>query len=430
MLDMKEIRERLELREAVQQAADLKGIPFSVAELVAADEERRALLLETEELRSRRNRYSEDISRMMREGRRDEAEEVKQQVKKVNARLAGTEKPLREAEAKWTELMLLAPNIVSPDTPEGRSDEDNVEVKRVGEPPVFAFEPKDHVDLGEIHRLMDLPRGVKTAGTRNYYLTGSGVLLHRAVQQLALDLLASKGFTLYDVPLMVRTEALNNTAFFPLGQDQTFQMAEENKWLVGTSEVPLVSYYNGEIVEAAEPIRMAAASLCFRSEIGSAGRDVRGLYRVHQFAKVEQVVLCEADLEVSERLHREITANAEELLQLLELPYRVMAVCTGDMSQKTYKQFDIETWMPSRSAYGETHSSSNLLDFQARRSNIRYRDREGKLQYCHTLNNTAVASPRILIPLLENHQQEDGSVLIPKALQPYMNGLERLQIQD
>lgn len=430
MLDMKEIRERLELREAVQQAADLKGIPFSVAELVAADEERRALLLETEELRSRRNRYSEDISRMMREGRRDEAEEVKQQVKKVNARLAGTEKPLREAEAKWTELMLLAPNIVSPDTPEGRSDEDNVEVKRVGEPPVFAFEPKDHVDLGEIHRLMDLPRGVKTAGTRNYYLTGSGVLLHRAVQQLALDLLASKGFTLYDVPLMVRTEALNNTAFFPLGQDQTFQMAEENKWLVGTSEVPLVSYYSGEIVEAAEPIRMAAASLCFRSEIGSAGRDVRGLYRVHQFAKVEQVVLCEADLEVSERLHREITANAEELLQLLELPYRVMAVCTGDMSQKTYKQFDIETWMPSRSAYGETHSSSNLLDFQARRSNIRYRDREGKLQYCHTLNNTAVASPRILIPLLENHQQEDGSVLIPKALQPYMNGLERLQIQD
>lgn len=429
MLDMKEIRERLELRDAVQQAADLKGIPFSVAELIAADEERRALLLETEELRSRRNSYSEDISRMMREGRRDEAEEVKQQVKKVNTRLSDTEKPLREAEAKWAELMLLAPNIVSPDTPEGRSDEDNVEVKRVGEPPVFTFEPKDHVDLGEIHRLMDLPRGVKTAGTRNYYLTGSGVLLHRAVQQLALDLLASKGFTLYDVPLMVRTEALNNTAFFPLGQDQTFQMAEENKWLVGTSEVPLVSYYSGEIVDAAEPIRMTAASLCFRSEIGSAGRDVRGLYRVHQFAKVEQVVLCEADLEVSERLHREITANAEELLQLLELPYRVMAVCTGDMSQKTYKQYDIETWMPSRGAYGETHSSSNLLDFQARRSNIRYRDRDGKLQYCHTLNNTAVASPRILIPLLENHQQEDGSVLIPKALQPYMNGLERLQIQ-
>lgn len=429
MLDMKEIRERLELRDAVQQAADLKGIPFSVAELVAADEERRALLLETEELRGRRNRYSEDISRMMREGRRDEAEEVKQQVKKVNTRLADTEKPLREAEAKWTQLMLLAPNIVSPDTPEGRSDEDNVEVKRVGEPPVFTFEPKDHVDLGELHRLMDLPRGVKTAGTRNYYLTGSGVLLHRAVQQLALDLLASKGFTLYDVPLMVRTEALNNTAFFPLGQDQTFQMAEENKWLVGTSEVPLVSYYSGEIVDVAEPIRMTAASLCFRSEIGSAGRDVRGLYRVHQFAKVEQVVLCEADLEVSERLHREITANAEELLQLLELPYRMMAVCTGDMSQKTYKQFDIETWMPSRGAYGETHSSSNLLDFQARRSNIRYRDRDGKLQYCHTLNNTAVASPRILIPLLENHQQEDGSVLIPKALQPYMNGLERLQIQ-
>ncbi|MNZ56604.1 Serine--tRNA ligase [compost metagenome] len=251
-------------------------------------------------------------------------------------------------------------------------------------------------------------------------------MLHRAVQQLAVDLLLRKGFTLLDVPLMVRTEAMLQTGYFPLGEDQTYQIAGEDKWLAGTSEVPLIAYYGNEIVDAHKPIKLAAASMCFRSEVGSAGRDVHGLYRVHQFAKVEQVILCEADPELSERLLQEITANAEELLQCLELPYRVMAVCTGDMSQKTYKQYDIETWMPSRQAYGETHSSSNLHDFQARRSNIRYRDGNGILRYCHTLNNTAVASPRILIPLLENHQEEDGTVRIPLALQPYLSGMQRL----
>lgn len=225
---------------------------------------------------------------------------------------------------------------------------------------------------------------------------------------------------------MVRTEAMNHTGFFPLGEDQTYRIANEDKWLVGTSEVPMVAYYADEIIDADRPIKLAAASTCFRSEVGSAGRDVHGLYRVHQFAKVEQVILCKADPVLSEALLQQITANAEELLQCLELPYRVMAVCTGDMSQKTYKQYDIETWMPSRGAYGETHSSSNLHDFQARRSNIRYRDKDGSLKFCHTLNNTAVASPRILIPLLENHQQEDGSIRIPAALQPYMNGMQQI----
>lgn len=218
-----------------------------------------------------------------------------------------------------------------------------------------------------------------------------------------------------------------NTGYFPAGTDSAYRIDGENRWLIGTSEVPLVAYYDNEIVDVAEPIRLTAATACFRSEVGSAGRDVHGLYRVHQFAKVEQVVFCEADPARSEAMLHEITANAEQLLQLLELPYRVVAVCTGDMSQKNVKQFDIETWMPSRQAYGETHSSSNVHDFQARRSNIRYRDAEGKLRYCHTLNNTAVATPRILIPLLENHQLEDGSIYIPPALRPYMNGLETLQ---
>lgn len=428
MIDMKWLREREEHQEEVQKVADHKGISISVPELMELDEQRRMLLQEVEMHRQERNQLTQDISVLMREGNRELAEPIKLNVKNINEQLTLEEKQLREIEAAYNELLMLVPNIVSLDTPIGASDQDNVEIKSVGTPKVFDFQLRDHVELGEMHKMMDIPRGVKTAGSRNYYLTGIGVQLHRAVQQLALDMLVSKGFTLFDVPLMVRTETLMNTAFFPLGKDQTFHIPDENKWLVGTSEVPLVSYYSGETVDVTEPLKLAAASLCFRSEIGSAGKDVRGLYRVHQFAKVEQVILCEANHKLSERMLQEITANAEELLQKLELPYRVMAVCTGDLSQKTYKQYDIETWMPSRGAYGETHSSSNLLDFQARRSNIRYRDQEGNMQYCHTLNNTAVASPRILIPLLENHQQEDGSIAIPKALQPYLNGLERITL--
>lgn len=427
MLDMKWIRESTENQEELQRVADQKGIALSVAELVRLDDQRRTLLLTVEGLRQRRNTVSQEISTLVRQGKQEEAERTKQQVKDINMELDEQEALYRKVDADYAQLLILVPNIVSPDTPVGASDEDNVEIRRVGEPPVFDYEYKDHVTLGEQHRMIDIPRGVKTAGTRSYYLTGIGAMLHRAVQQLAVDMLVAKGFTLMDVPLTVRTEAMENTAFFPLGQEQAFQITEQDKWLVGTSEVPLVSFYSGEIVDVAQPIRLAAASLCFRSEVGSGGRDVHGLYRVHQFAKVEQVVLCEASAETSEQLLQEITANAEELLQKLELPYRVVAVCTGDMSQKTYKQYDIETWMPSRGAYGETHSSSNLLDFQARRSNIRYRDSEGKLRYCHTLNNTAVASPRILIPLLENHQRADGSILIPKALRPYMNGMERIE---
>ncbi|RAR44320.1 serine--tRNA ligase [Paenibacillus sp. MDMC362] len=427
MLDMKWVRESTENQEELQRVADQKGIALSVAELVRLDDQRRTLLLTVEGLRQRRNAMSQEISKLVRQGKQEEAERTKQQVKDINMELDEQEALYRKVDAGYAQLLILVPNIVSPDTPVGASDEDNVEIRRVGEPPVLDYEFRDHVTLGEQHRMIDIPRGVKTAGTRSYYLTGIGAVLHRAVQQLAVDMLVAKGFTLMDVPLTVRTEAMENTAFFPLGQDQAFQITEQDKWLVGTSEVPLVSFYSGEVVDVTQPIRLAAASLCFRSEVGSGGRDVHGLYRVHQFAKVEQVVLCEASAETSEQLLQEITANAEELLQKLELPYRVVAVCTGDMSQKTYKQYDIETWMPSRGAYGETHSSSNLLDFQARRSNIRYRDAEGKLRYCHTLNNTAVASPRILIPLLENHQQADGSILIPKALRPYMNGMERIE---
>ncbi|QGQ97266.1 serine--tRNA ligase [Paenibacillus psychroresistens] len=425
MLEIKFIRQNPEM---LQRISDQKGITLSIKELLVWDEKKRLLLKETELLRETRNNLSQQFANSSQHGKPNDLESIKAAAKEVNQQLNEVETALTEAVTQFHTLMILVPNVISPDTPIGRSDEDNVEIKRVGEIPCFDFEPKDHVKLGEIHAIIDIPRGVKVAGKRNYFLKGNGLFLHRAVQQLTLDLLADRGFTALDVPLMVRGAALSNTAFFPLGVDQTFKIAEEDKWLVGTSEVPMVSYYSDEIIDVTEPIKLAAISACFRSEIGAAGKDVHGLYRVHQFAKVEQVILCENDPLVSERILQEITQNAEEIMQLLELPYRIVAVCTGDMSQKTYKQYDIETWMPSRQAYGETHSSSNLHDFQARRSNIRYRTADGTLQYCHTLNNTAVASPRILIPLLENHQEADGSIRIPKALQKYMNGLERITI--
>ncbi|SDD48780.1 seryl-tRNA synthetase [Paenibacillus sp. UNCCL117] len=422
MLELDWIHEH---EEQIQQVADQKGIRIAIRELLAVDADRRRLLRQVEELRRQRNRDSEAIAAQLRGGHTVEAEKLKHGVKEVNGRLAVLESELDAAQRRLRELMLLVPNPVSPDTPRGYSEADNVECRRFGEPPSFGFEPRDHMALGDLHRIIDVPRGVRTAGSRQYYLQGAGALLHRAVQQLALDMLLARGFTLLEVPLMARTESLVNTGFFPTGEDQTFPIKGEDKWLVGTSEVPLIAYYSGEVVDLSQPLRLAAVSTCFRSEVGSAGKDVHGLYRVHQFAKVEQVILCEADPELSERLLQEITRNAEDLLRLLELPYRVMAVCAGDMSAKSYKQYDIETWMPSRQAYGETHSASALLDYQARRAQIRYR-KDGQLRCCHTLNNTAVATPRILIPLLENHQQEDGSIRIPQALRPYMNGLELL----
>ncbi|WP_168123936.1 serine--tRNA ligase [Paenibacillus sp. HB172176] len=423
MLDMKWIREHA---EEVERVAVWKGIELSMEELLALDARKRRLQGKLDEQRTVRNKRSGEIAKLLREGRTQDAEASKEEVRRCNERIGQWELELAQTEKQFLAWYERVPNIVSPDSPIGRSDADNVEVTRVGEPPLFDFPLKDHMELGELHGLLDVARGVKAAGSRHYYLKGAGVLLHRAVQQLAVDMLLEHGFTLLDVPLMARGQAMFGTGFFPLGEDQTYRLAEEDRYLVGTSEVPLVTYYAGEIVDVEEPIKLCAASMCFRSEVGSAGRDVHGLYRVHQFAKVEQVVICKADPEQSEAMLQEITGHAKKVLEMLELPYRQMAVCTGDMSQKTYKQYDLEAWMPSRAAYGETHSSSNVLDFQARRSNIRYRDETGELRFCHTLNNTAVASPRILIPLLENHQQEDGSIRIPEALQPYLGGVKAL----
>ncbi|MFF2909417.1 serine--tRNA ligase [Paenibacillus sp. NPDC057934] len=423
MLDMNWIKENT---ETLRSTATQKNVVFPLDELLAWEDKRRSLLQETEQLRAKRNALTKEVEQWLREGNRPAGEAAKERVREINSALTGLETGLAEAEQRSSELMLLAPNPVSLDTPVGRDDSDNVELRRVGTPPEFDFTPRDHVELGELHDILDIPRGVKAGGPRSYVLKGAGLYLHLAVQRLALDVLTERGFTVMDVPVIVRPETLQRTGFFPGGMEQTYELNGENRWLAGTSEVSLVSLYSDEIVDLDSPLRIAGMSTCFRREVGSAGRDVRGLYRVHQFSKIEQVILCRKDAGVSESLLQEITANAEYILELLELPYRVVAVCTGDMALKTHKQYDIETWMPSRGAYGETHSASNLLDFQARRSGIRYRDYDGRLQYCHTLNNTAVATPRILIPLLENHQQEDGSIYIPQALRKYMDGQTQL----
>ncbi|WP_322907960.1 serine--tRNA ligase [Paenibacillus campi] len=473
MLDIQYIQQHATL---LQDIATKKHIQLSIDELLHTYQARNQLMQQMEQLRQQRNQLTRQIGAQMKQQQTAaktsshnhpaerpqtpivyanddreqsakasgtlptahqhayahapaDAEQMRLLAKHINAQLQQLEPQAERIQQQYDTLMNLVPNIVAPDTPDGQCDADNVVLKQYGTVPEFPFPLKDHVELGELHGLFDTARGVKVSGSRQYYLTGNGVLLHRAVQQLAFDLLLGKGYTPLEVPMLVRGAALQNTGFFPLGIEQTFKIENEDHWLTGTSEVALVSYYQNEIVDlSAGAIKLAAASQSFRSEVGSAGKDVRGLYRVHQFAKVEQVIVCEADPQQSEQIHAEITANAEQLLQLLELPYQVVAVCIGDMSQKTYKQYDIETWMPGRQAYGETHSSSNLHDFQARRANIRYRAADGKLRYCHTLNNTAVASPRILIPLLENHQQADGSVYIPVALRPYLNGMEKLEM--
>lgn len=416
MLDVKWVRHHV---EELQQVADAKGLSVSVHEFVEVEAARRRALQEVEMLREERNQLSREMAKRVAEG--EQAGRIETKNKRSQVQLREREQVFRQLDEKYQQLLLQLPNYVSPDTPFGKSDADNVEWKRVGEIPRFDFPLKDHVELATLHHMLDIRRGVKVSGARGYFLQNDGVHLHRAVQQLCIDLLATRRFTVMDVPVLVREQALWNTGFFPVGRESTY-LVSDDLWLAGTAEVPLVSYYANEVIDVTEPIRLAGVSPCFRREVGSAGRDVHGLYRVHQFAKVEQVILCENNLNTTNDLFDEITQNAEDILDLLELPYRVVRVCTGDLSQKNYKQLDIETWMPSRNAYGETHSSSILLDFQSRRSNIRYRDKRGQLAYCHTLNNTAVASPRILIPLLENHQREDGSIYIPKALRPYMNG--------
>ena len=437
MLDIRYIRQN---PDKIREAAARKRFKFDVDALIALDDRRRQLQQELDGLRHEQKKAGEMIGQLRGKGKKkgaapDDAAAVEAQLaetmkrmEEVKARGKQLEDEAQKVQQEFDALMLRVPQVPADEVPLGKDESENVEIKRVGEVPKFDFEPKDHVQLGTSLDIIDIERGVKEAGSRNYILKGDGTLLHMAILRFTLDTLMAKGFTPMTVPVLVRDALMYGTGYYPGGEEQAYRCERDEMSLVGTAEVPLTGYYSDEILAEDElPKRFCAWSNCFRREAGAAGKDTYGLYRIHIFEKIEQVIVCKADVATSIEHHQEILGNAEQILQALELPYRVVNVCTGDLGQGQVQKFDIETWMPSRGNYGETHSASRFYDFQARRLNLRYRDKEGKLQFCHTLNNTAIASPRVLIPLLEIYQNADGTVTIPKVLRPYMGGRERIE---
>jgi seryl-tRNA synthetase len=420
MLDIGYIRAHA---DEVKRAVARKRFDVDIDRLLALDAERRTSLAEVNSLRQQRNELSELIPKLP----AAERPAAILRGKGLRDRIAQLEQAIGPAQDELEQLMLRVPSVPLPEVPDGATDADNVELRRFGEPPRFDFPPRDHIELALGLGLVDFDGPRRYAGARSYALTGDGVLLELAVLQYALNSLIHKGFTAVSPPVLVRDVALQGTGFFPLGREDTFALERDDMFLVGTSEVGLVSLFREQILdEATLPRRLAGISPCFRREAGAAGKDTRGLYRVYQFQKVEQVVICANDPEVSRAEHLAILGNSEEILRGLGIPHRVALACAGELGQGQVLKHEIESWMPSRGAYSETHSCSTLHEFQARRSMIRYRDAADKVRYCHTLNNTAIASPRILIPLLENFQQADGSVAIPAVLRPYLGGRDRL----
>ncbi|HZM16811.1 MAG TPA: serine--tRNA ligase [Candidatus Krumholzibacteria bacterium] len=421
MLDIRTIRAH---PDAVRQAAELKRIPLDLDRILALDVERRRLIQSADELKARQNRTSKQIATL-------QGEERERRIKEMQELVASIKRMSEEMKTVDTELealLLLVPNLPAADVPPGESEADNVEIRRWGTPRQFDFEFKDHVQLGLELGLVDFERAAKMAGSRTYFLRGTGALLELAVLRFALDHIVAKGFVPMLVPHLVRPMAMIGTAYYPGGEEQAYQVERDGLSLIGTSEVPITSYHASEILEQTElPKLYAGWSVCFRREAGTYGKDTRGLFRIHQFQKIEQVVICRNDEEESMRWHQAILRNSEEILQSLDLPYRVVNVCGGDLGRPQVQKFDLETWMPSRRAYAETHSASRFHDFQARRLDLRYRDSDGRVQYCHTLNNTVLASPRILIAILENNQRDDGSVVVPPVLRAYLGGLELLE---
>ena len=421
MLDIKYIRAE---PEAVKAGAAKKRIPLDLDAILVLDKEVREAGVAIDDMRNRQKTASKRIGEAPAADRPKLAEEQKAE----KAALQEREKELTALQARLRELLLRVPNVPAAEVPEGKDDSENVEIKKWGTPRNFDFEPKDHIALGEQNDWIDVERGARIAGSRNYFLKGDLSLLEGAVMRYALDRMVKKGFLPMSVPTLVRREVMVGTGYFPGGEDQAYRCDDRDDLvLVGTAEVPVTAYHQDEILDLKSlPRKYVALSSCYRREAGTYGKDTRGLYRVHQFQKVEQVVIDVADAAVSLAHHHDIVKNAEEVLQALELPYRIVNVCGGDLGAPQIQKFDIETWMPSRKNYGETHSASRFHEYQARRLDIRYRDGQGTVRVCHTLNNTVAASVRMLIALIENHQESDGSVRLPKALWPYMDGRERI----
>jgi len=420
MLDVKVIREQPDL---VRAGALKKRFPDRVAvidRVLELDRALRELIPQLDRLRAEQKAAARQLGALS-EAERQTHLAAQREVKARVQELEEQEKQLRsELEAQ----LLLVPNVPDPEVPDGKDDSENVEIRRVGEVVARDFPVRPHDELAIAQGWLDVERAAALAGSRNYLLFGDLALLHDAVLRFAVDHMVAKGFVPVDPPLLVRAGAMRGTAFFPGGEEQTYTCEKDELYLIGTAEVPVTSIHGDAILDESElPKRYVARSACFRREAGTYGRDTKGFYRVHQFQKVEQVIIDVADRERSRQHHEDIVRNSEEVLAALELPYRVVAVCGGDLGVPQAMKYDIECWMPSRGAYGETHSASRFYDFQARRLGMRYRRAaDKKVAFCHTLNNTVIASPRILIPPLEAHQQPDGTVRVPAALQPYLHG--------
>jgi seryl-tRNA synthetase len=420
MLDKRFIREN---PGDVKAAVRVKGIDLDVDELLHLDVQTRKLQHELDQAQAKKKSSSKEFAKA------DEARraQLRAESAELDEHLKSLREQLADANGKLTQMLLLTPTIPWTGSPVGPDESANVEIRRHGTPPEFGFEPLDHVELLEARGWADFARARKVAGERAYALTGQAVLLERAMHAYALDMLNTKGYTLVSVPALVREDALIGTGQFPAHREETYSITADDLYLAGTAEVSLVGFHSGEILDLKQlPIRYAGISPCFRREAGSAGRDVRGLLRVHQFEKVEQFIICVADDAESDRWHAEILGTAEHLLQGLGLAYRVLECSTGDMGAGKYRMNDIDTWMPSLGTYRETHSCSSLHDWQARRANVRYRDADGTIRFAYTLNNTAIATPRLLAALIENYQDADHLVQVPEVLRPYLGGAELL----
>jgi seryl-tRNA synthetase len=448
MIDIHQLRQD---SDRFIRGARLKGIAADIPALLDLDRKLLEARQELQDVRTAQNTAGRDIARLTGDAKAKAIAEMKQS----KDRAKELEDLIASLEPRYQELLLAVPQPPDDDVPPGTAPADNVELRRwnpsgfdTAKPFVAnkGFVPKTHVELGEALGLIDVPRGVKMAGTRSYVLTGRGMLLHQAVLRLAFDFMVREaGFTPVSVPVLVREEMMVGTGFFPFGKDQAYGIPETQRggaqdlYLAGTGEVGLMGLHAGEILDGATlPRRYVTVSTCFRREAGAAGKDTAGLFRIHQFDKVEQVVLCRADEQESRTWHHTMIGYVETLMQRLELPYRLVQCCTGDLGPKNADMVDIETWMPSRGPdgpdgraegeYGETHSASRLYDYQCRRLDLRYRDADTKkVTICHSLNNTVIASPRILIPILELYQNADGTITVPAALRPHLGGLERIE---
>ena len=413
MVDLKRIRQE---PDTFRQAIRLKGVVLDLDALLELDREVQGLKQRLQDIQTERNRIAKEVPKAPPEAR----PQLVARGKALAEEAKGVEELLRQKEALLWELLLQVPLPPWPGAPVGPDDSANVEIKRVGTPPEFPFPPLDHVALMEKNGWWE-PRVSRVSGSRTYALRGDLALYEMALLRFAMDFMVGRGFIPLTLPAYAREAAFVGTGHFPAARDQVWPIAGTDLYLTGTAEVVLNALHSGEILKVEElPKRYAGYAPAFRSEAGSAGKDVRGLMRVHQFHKVEQYVLTEASLEASDRAFQELLENAEAILGLLELPYRLLEVSTGDMGPGKWRQVDLEVWVPSEGRYRETHSCSALLDWQARRADLRYRDAEGRVRHAYTLNNTALATPRILVMLLENHQLEDGRVRVPEALVPYV----------